>query len=139
VRAGVSFSKKVVRRYEQMWKDIETDFRITDISLEKVSVDAIAEVLGKFAPILGNVTVQDRGSQVFSNSAVESDTDEEDDDYEDDDAMWADFASSFADAVGSVEEDKTENSSADITEETREQTERKKELSEIDKLINSFV
>lgn len=145
VRNGLYFKKSSVVKFEDSWNDIEIKLKMSEIDMDKISIEAVAAVLQKFLPVFTMVQPMAYVPQTMLNmnnmqaqQTEMQDTDEEEDDEAIFAAMNADLSSLFAD-----EDDKTVESKkiVEIKEvEELEKTEQimdeaQKQISEIDRII----
>lgn len=153
VRSGVEFTKKSIWRYKQSWQDIEMKLKVSDIDLNSVSVEAVAEILSKFLPVFsGQPVMQNVGMPLQQSNPVVSITKQEtmsaaanDMDTSDDEEItdvWAMLGAALDEGFKEEEEkekeekEKETEAATDVEVSVAEKTEEEvKEVNEIDALI----
>lgn len=145
VRANVDFSKSTVRKYEQSWKDMEVKLKVADIDLETISVEAVASILQKFLPMFTQVSEQEVSTRDRKHESSSYEEDEElNPENEDFDFFKALElrAKKAEERVAAEEASEAENNEVVWQDAPKEYDpvveEKKKELSEIDNLINTL-
>lgn len=144
VRADCKFTRSMLNSYEQSWKDHEERIKITDIDIEDISVNAVADVLKVFMPVFSSIqmpstTIAAAEPMKAEESSV-SITDENQDTETEDEDIWGDFDSAFDSlnfAIPEVDEKPVETTEAEevIEDVTKVKTEAEKEVEAINSLI----
>ena len=129
---------------EQSWKGHEERIKITDIDIEDISVNAVADVLKVFMPVFSSIqmpstTIAAAEPMKAEESSV-SITDENQDTETEDEDIWGDFDSAFDSlnfAIPEVDEKPVETTEAEevIEDVTKVKTEAEKEVEAINSLI----
>lgn len=143
VRADCKFTRSMLNSYEQSWKDHEERIKITDIDIEDISVNAVADVLKVFMPVFSSIQMSSptiTAAEPTKAEALVSITDENQDTATEDEDIWGDFDSAFDSldfAIHEVAEKTVEITEAEevIEDVPKVKTEAEKEAEAINSLI----